>query len=479
MSTTKWTDPNTEIEYKIGTIGIESFKPKGFFDFFQNIPGYLSMIGGIIIPTYGLWAGPGYAGGTRPVSNPEIKWEQPPCMNDSITKSGANPDQCYSLVDAITKTHDFLYTEAEEVENSGDKAMAKQLKITADLIMFNDIITALKTGVYSCPSLSFTSGSTVYTLQQHVYTQIKEEGETSYFDSTEIEYTKMLAFAFGIKLKYLDGASDAQVAEAYSYVEQIKQLIGVNVTVADPDDPTKTINIKEQANGIIYETSEGATKFAWVIDYNAQKTYEMGKVDGSIATEDTFVYNGNGHITINGGAGNDKIYTGENEDDATYYEINGGAGYDTYYLTDGDSFKLIDSGENRIYKKNASGGWMIAGNFFKDTTNDIWYSADASMHLTHSSPWTLTFADGSTIVFNETFQTGDFGINLITLPDVISELPELELSNTITGDLKPIDADPEEEGVQYSYDEWGNVITFISIRKKVSGFYERELGRAA
>jgi len=95
--------------YKIGTIGLEPFKPKGFFDFFQNIPGYLSMIGGIIIPTYGLWAGPGYAGGTRPTSNPEIKWEQPPCMNDSITKPDANPDECCSLVDAITKTHDWRY----------------------------------------------------------------------------------------------------------------------------------------------------------------------------------------------------------------------------------------------------------------------------------------------------------------------------------------------------------------------------------
>ena len=108
MSTYKYPHPNGT-DYPIGTIGLEPFKPKGFFDFFQNIPGYLSMIGGIIIPTYGLWAGPGYAGGTRPTSNPEIKWEQPPCMNDSITKPDANPDECCSLVDAITKTHDWRY----------------------------------------------------------------------------------------------------------------------------------------------------------------------------------------------------------------------------------------------------------------------------------------------------------------------------------------------------------------------------------
>jgi len=43
----------------MGTVGIESLKPKGFLDFFQNIPSYLSMIGNIIVPTYGLWAVPG------------------------------------------------------------------------------------------------------------------------------------------------------------------------------------------------------------------------------------------------------------------------------------------------------------------------------------------------------------------------------------------------------------------------------------
>jgi hypothetical protein len=67
-------------------------------------------------------------------------------------------------------------------------------------------------------------------------------------------------------------------------------------------------------------------------------------------------------------------------------------------------------------------------------------------------------ATGTKVILNEDFQWGDFGINLMSGPDDIPELPELELSNTITGDLKPIDANPEEEGVQYSYDEWGNVI---------------------
>ena len=98
--------------YKIGTIGLEPFKPKGFFDFFQNIPGYLSMIGGIIIPTYGLWAGPGYAGGVRIPSeeNGRISWSTKPCFNENV-KTSDNPESCYSVVDAITKTHDFRYAD--------------------------------------------------------------------------------------------------------------------------------------------------------------------------------------------------------------------------------------------------------------------------------------------------------------------------------------------------------------------------------
>ena len=61
-------------------------------------------------PTYGLWAGPGWAGGERIPSeeNGQINWGGKPCFNENVKTSG-NPDECYSLVDAITKTHDWRY----------------------------------------------------------------------------------------------------------------------------------------------------------------------------------------------------------------------------------------------------------------------------------------------------------------------------------------------------------------------------------
>ncbi|HQF83928.1 MAG TPA: hypothetical protein PLX58_03050 [Smithellaceae bacterium] len=64
-------------------------------------------------PTYGLWAGPGWSAGTRTPEGGDIDWEKLPCYNNNIknieNNPELNPDDCISLVDAITKTHDWRY----------------------------------------------------------------------------------------------------------------------------------------------------------------------------------------------------------------------------------------------------------------------------------------------------------------------------------------------------------------------------------
>lgn len=86
MSTTEWTHPVTEEKYSIGTEGWEfneSGRPNNILDFardytlaairtiFPRIGVIPSMIAGAIagdgawLPTYGLWAGPGWSGGVR------------------------------------------------------------------------------------------------------------------------------------------------------------------------------------------------------------------------------------------------------------------------------------------------------------------------------------------------------------------------------------------------------------------------------
>ncbi|MDY0130806.1 MAG: hypothetical protein RBR63_11600, partial [Methanosarcina vacuolata] len=181
------------------------------------------------------------------------------------------------------------------------------------------------------------------------------------------------------------------------------------------------IRVQEQSNGsIVYEKKEDMTDIGWILDQGTQKTFNAATVKygaGSTKAENTFAYSGDGHIIINGGSGSDKITTGENEINTTYFEIAGGDGYDTYYLTDGDNFKIVDSGANRIYKEDEDGGYFSVGNLYKITTDDIWVSADGSSKISHNSPWTITFEDGSSVGLDSSFQSGDYGINLIEVPD--------------------------------------------------------------
>ena len=123
MSTVKWTNPNNETQqYDIGTEGRESFpiaEAKSIFGTFLNIArsiyNNVTGLADIIVPTYGLWAGPGWAGGQRLTDdeNGDIKWSRPPCYNANIKNIEKNPaldpGSCYSIVDAMTKTHDWMY----------------------------------------------------------------------------------------------------------------------------------------------------------------------------------------------------------------------------------------------------------------------------------------------------------------------------------------------------------------------------------
>lgn len=120
MSTIDYPNPLGGKPYKIGTIGWAA--PKNFSQIFDAL-----------VPTYGLWAGPGYAGGKRVLSNKDIEWKIDPCKNNSIMGSGAVPDNCFSLVDAITKEHDWDYYQAES--NGNDPTMI----MSADLEMLKSI----------------------------------------------------------------------------------------------------------------------------------------------------------------------------------------------------------------------------------------------------------------------------------------------------------------------------------------------------
>jgi len=157
--------PNTEPSYPIGTIGWEynnklfktidialdairtlgSLKEKGFATVASFLLGAIDG-NGAVCPTYGLWAGQGWAGGQRLASseNAAIRWEKEPCYNSSITAIKDNPnllpESCYSLVDAITKTHDWMYTLAENqlAANQISETQYKNALLAADVVMLQN-----------------------------------------------------------------------------------------------------------------------------------------------------------------------------------------------------------------------------------------------------------------------------------------------------------------------------------------------------
>ncbi|MBN2653562.1 MAG: hypothetical protein JXR79_00400 [Nitrospirae bacterium] len=166
---------------------------------------------------------------------------------------------------------------------------------------------------------------------------------------------------------------------------------------------------------------------------------------------------------LNGGLGNDVIYGGTANDTliggAGADILIGGTGFDTYIYRSGDGNDRIydDDGFGRIVilSQDGSESEYAIGTFYKDENGaEIWRSPDGTITVSHNSPWKITLPDGSTIDLGENFESGDFGINLLDAP-VEPTLTGI----TLEGDLKPMDFDPNEPGIQYRQDAFGNIIT--------------------
>ncbi|MBP7528661.1 MAG: hypothetical protein KA801_12085 [Syntrophorhabdaceae bacterium] len=148
---------------------------------------------------------------------------------------------------------------------------------------------------------------------------------------------------------------------------------------------------------------------------------------------------------IIGGKGKDKIEGGRGND--TLY---GGEGNDTYVINAGD-------GTDTIEDKQGNNTVKLCGEtlrFLYDQGDLKWSTASGKIIAEmQGTDLVVTHVNGTKVILNEDFQWGDFGINLIDVPDN----PTTTL--TITGDLAPIDFDPNTPGAQVQYDALGNVIT--------------------
>ena len=154
------------------------------------------------------------------------------------------------------------------------------------------------------------------------------------------------------------------------------------------------------------------------------------------------IFGEGGNDVINGMEGNDVIYGGEGND-----QLIGGTGLDTYTVDGND--RIIDSdGQGIVQDKD---GKEIAGIFIKQADGRYQWTNNAQGSATINSPLTINLPDGSTVVIENQAKNGDFGVYLLDAP------VEPQTTNTIVGDLAPLDMDPNKIGIQIGYDSLYNV----------------------
>ena len=407
MSVKTWTDPNTNLEYPIGTEGLEH-SSAGISGFFANIIRalypytksysilYPTLAMGLVdwntdsmVPTYGKWGGPGWGGGAR---TSQVDWKEPPCYNETV-KTSSNPASCFSLVDAICKTHDWRYYCAEEQKKIDHNVSNYESALwSADIELLKNIASAFLTHTYTSPTGEYNEADGTWTTITY--------GGT--FDSVELLYLAKLVPAFVAKL----GIIDSTIEERHLLLTILPFLYS-------------------NSNGIIWKDNlciaqyESATKTdAWIVDFNSTlKPINVNILYGTGSTKasNAFELLDGGVIRINGGTANDAIviYGADNCDSmACSFEIAGGGGLDRYYLDKDYNYKLIDSGSNEIFIEDGNGGWSKISTLFKQT-DGTWKTQDGSTALSGN---TIILATGHTIVLNNNFQSGDFGINLLDGP---------------------------------------------------------------
>jgi len=166
----------------------------------------------------------------------------------------------------------------------------------------------------------------------------------------------------------------------------------------------------------------------------AQSVFMLGGDNGDTLTGSAnadLLYGGAGADTLTGGEGADTVLGGSGDD-----VLNGGLGHDSYVYVIGDgNDDIVDEDKDGeiVLLMSGTERRMALNNFF-ESGQDEWKLLDGSaIKMTHNSLYTIVFSDGGTIDFGADFQSGDFGINLLEIPDAPV------IGNTILGDQNPSD----------------------------------------
>ena len=197
-----------------------------------------------------------------------------------------------------------------------------------------------------------------------------------------------------------------------------------------------TDDLKDAKDYLIANFSNGVSIDGEVIIGKGLSTYEY-KDKGSYDDQITGTANGD---LIFGEKGNDNI-TGGKGDDVIY----GGAGNDTYFIKTGDGIDRIEDKEgiNRVIVNG-----ILIGDFIRQADGSYKTADSLFTAVMQGSDFVVTeVSTGTSVILNENFQDGDFGIHLLDMPvDPVT-------STTIVGDLAPMNPSNPD------YDALDNLIT--------------------
>lgn len=248
------------------------------------------------------------------------------------------------------------------------------------------------------------------------------------------------------------------------------------------DLPSTDIIPIPSGESILY-TDVATSTFVRTGDAEVPRIFKFGSEDADPAlaggSNDDRLYGRGGNDTINGNAGRDHL-EGNNGNDTLYGDagidslyggagddhlyggtgtdfLDGGDDNDTYYYNTGD-------GKDRIHDSEGNNSLIINSHLITEITQvapnsrlytDSW---ENTYFLSESGELVITVGDSTqdqiTIGY---FDESDHNFG-ISLTPVESTPPPVDMDSTVLGDLTPMDQNPSEDGIQMSYDEWGNVI---------------------
>ncbi|MDT4289436.1 carbohydrate-binding domain-containing protein [Methylomonas sp. MO1] len=209
---------------------------------------------------------------------------------------------------------------------------------------------------------------------------------------------------------------------------------------------TDTIDAHEQTDSVTIDLRPGHFSFVGTDEGSSQQQIAIAyQVAGQ---ENNWIENaigGSKDDHLIGNAGDNRLEGGAGAD-----TLIGGDGIDTYVI-EGDDI-IVDSGLNRIIYQ----GKLISGLFVGNGSGTTFTSLDGEIIQFHS-PGHLTLSAEDSITFlNQTsasaFADNDFGFHL--------QETAINISGSLIphGDIKPLDQDPNTDGIQIGTDALGNVI---------------------